>query len=93
MNDALAVALFRTETCLKLLFAGQFAEFHYLLPFAMWFAALHDPEIPLACWQGMIEFCFRCFSEWLQQARRGFRSGLDEVNHLGLSNMSQSCLI
>jgi hypothetical protein len=30
MNDALAVALFTMQNCLKLLFARQFAEFHYL---------------------------------------------------------------
>jgi hypothetical protein len=81
MNDTLAMALFTMQNCLKLLFAGQFAEFHYLLPFAMWFPALDNPEIPLAYRHGMIEFCFRCFSEWLQKAPRGFRSGLSEVNH------------
>jgi hypothetical protein len=82
MSDALAVALFTMQNHLKLEFAGQFAEFYYLLPSAMWFAAIQDPEIPLAFRQGMIEFCFRRLSEWLQPSSRGFRSRLGEVNHL-----------
>jgi hypothetical protein len=54
MNDTIAMSLFTMENCLKLLFAGQFAEFYYLLPFAMWFAPLCDPEIPLSCREQMI---------------------------------------
>jgi hypothetical protein len=71
MNDVLAVSLFTMQNCLKLLFAGRFPEFRYLLPFSLWFAALHGPDVPLSCRQQMIEFCFRCFCEWLQGAPRG----------------------
>jgi hypothetical protein len=49
------------QNCWKLLFAGQFAEFHYLLLFAIWFANLNEPEIPPACRQGMLNFVFDAF--------------------------------
>jgi hypothetical protein len=73
MNDPLAVLLFTMENCLKLLFAGQFAEFCYLLPFAMWFNSLYYPEIPLSCREQTVEFCFRCLCEWLRRAPHGIR--------------------
>jgi hypothetical protein len=57
----------------KLLFAGQFAEFYYLFPFAVWFASFDDQEILLSCWDQMIESCFRCFCEWFQQAPQDIR--------------------
>jgi hypothetical protein len=63
MNDPLAVSVFTMENCLKLLFAGKFAESYYLLPFAMWFALIYGPEIPLLCREQMIDFCFRCSCE------------------------------
>jgi hypothetical protein len=42
MNDALAIALFTIENCLKLLFVDEFSGFDYLLPFSMWFAAIQQ---------------------------------------------------
>jgi hypothetical protein len=73
MNDTLVVLLFTMENCLKLLFAGEFAEFHYLVPFSMWFVSLYGPEVVLSCQEQMIEFWFWCFSEWLQRALQGIR--------------------
>jgi hypothetical protein len=65
MNDVLAITLFTIENCLKLLFAGKLSGFYYLLPFSIWFAAIHDPTISLRCRQQMIELCFQCFADWI----------------------------
>jgi hypothetical protein len=70
MNDVLAVALFTIENCLKMLFAGELSGFCYLLPFLIWFAAIHDPAIPLRCRQQVIELCFRCFADWIARTPR-----------------------
>jgi hypothetical protein len=93
MNDTLAVSLFPMENCLKLLFTGQFAGVYYLLPFAMWFGSLYDPEIPLLCREQVTEFSFRWFCEWLQRAPQDIRGGqILRISNF-LSNLSQSCLI
>jgi hypothetical protein len=70
MNHVLAITLFTIENCLKLVFAGELSGFYYLLPLSIWFAAIHDPAIPLRCRQQMIEICFRCLADWIARARR-----------------------
>jgi hypothetical protein len=64
------ITLFTIENCLKLLFAGELSGFYSLLTFSIWFAAIHDPTIPLRCQQQMIKLCFRCFSDWIAQSPR-----------------------
>jgi hypothetical protein len=81
------------ENCLKLLFAGQFAEFYYSLPFAMWFTSLCDPEILLSWWEHLIEVWFRCFVNGFRELLKAFDG--DRILRIPnlLLNMSQSCLI
>jgi hypothetical protein len=72
MNDIYAVRLFSIDSLVKLMCnEGNPSEIEYIMPFALWYAAVSIGDLTRITRLGLLKIAFRIFSQW---ARRRIRS-------------------